>query len=424
MKKLSIKIFVFVYLSLFSSFAVAASMQGSGTISSDTTVSAFAPLPQRTETALEIFASGHGYVKQSAQGTQSDDTTDFIVGGQSLKLVSDGAGSAVFTRSPVLSPVWDLSGDQVVIKLRINDVSLITELWLFATSDSFTSAWYTWKLNTIGLTNYAVDSEWFVVTLNISDAIITGTPNRAAIDKIQLRIKDDSTVPVTVNFNYIGTMPEPTAGMVTFAFDDGWASQYTEAKKKLSEYGFPAIGYPISGLVDTSGYMTMDQIRELQDIHGWDIGVHHQTNFTTVSLGEAENLIKQEKRWHLNNGFNRGSDHFAIPNGAFNLNLLKLFRRYFRTARTIGTTAETFPPADWNRLRILNVIDTTTTASIAAAVDNARTNKYWLILLFHKIVASPTVSTEYSILNFGIVVDDIAIDGIKVKSMTQAIIDG
>ena len=56
--------------------------------------------------------------------------------------------------------------------------------------------------------------------------------------------------------------------------------------------------------------------------------------------------------------------------------------------------------------------------------DDARTNNYWLILLFHKIVASPTVSTEYSITNFGTVVDDIATDGIAVKTISQAIIDG
>ena len=65
-----------------------------------------------------------------------------------------------------------------------------------------------------------------------------------------------------------------------------------------------------------------------------------------------------------------------------------------------------------------------TTTAIANAVDDARTNKYWLILLFHKIVASPSASTEYSIADFATVVDDIATDGIAVKTISQAIIDG
>ncbi len=415
-------LFLFVVLS--GTANAAAPMQGVGLKKHNTQVSAFAPLPNPYETVIEVFDSGHGWTKQSGAGTQADDTTDYIVGSQSLKLTTDADGAAVFTRSGVISPAVDLSGDQLILRFKIDDVSVPIEFWFYASSDSFSSAFYTWKISDSGLTNWAVDGEWFVATLNFSDATVSGSPNRAAIDKLQWRIKDDSATALNANINYIGSFPEPSAGVLTFAFDDGWGSQFDEAKKKLSTYGFPAIDYPISSLIGTSGYMTVANLQELQNIHGWDIGIHHETNLTTVGLATAEALIKKEKQWHVDNGLTRGSDHFAIPNGAFDADLLALFRRYFRTTRTIGLTAETFPPADWGRLRVVNVINSTSTASIATAVDNARTNKYWLILLFHKIVETPSVSTEYSIANFGTVVDDIAIDGIAVKTLTQAIIDG
>ncbi len=165
-------------------------------------------------------------------------------------------------------------------------------------------------------------------------------------------------------------------------------------------------------------------MRELEDLHGWEIGAHHGTNLTTLTLAQAEAAIKAEKQWLVDIGFTRGVDHFAIPNGAFNHSLLDLLQRHFRTARTIAGTAETFPPADWRRLRVMNVLNTTTTTTIANAVDDARINNYWLILVFHKIVTTPAVSTEYSIANFATLVDDIAADGIAVKTISQAIIDG
>jgi peptidoglycan/xylan/chitin deacetylase (PgdA/CDA1 family) len=387
-------------------------------------VSTFAPLPALNETRIETFAAGHGYIKQSTAGAQSDDTTEFIVASQSLKVVTDGDGAVVFSRSAVLSPTLNFSGKSLVAQFKVSDVSAVTEFTIYLSSDSFSSAWYVFHIDDTNLSNYVGDNEWVTYTMNFSDATVTGTPNRAAIDKIQFRIKDDSVTPVTLNIQVLGTLPEPAAGMLTFAFDDGWLSQYDEAKKKMSEVGFPATAYVIKNKIGTAGYMTLTQLHELQNLHRWEIAAHHETDLTTVSLTEAASFIRSEKQWLIDNGFNRGSDHFAIPNGAFNENLTALFRRYFRTTRTIGVKAETFPPADWHRLRIFNVLNTTTTAAIANAVDDARTNKYWLILLFHKIAAAPSTSTEYSIADFKTVVDDIAADGIAVKTISQAIIDG
>jgi peptidoglycan/xylan/chitin deacetylase (PgdA/CDA1 family) len=387
-------------------------------------VSAFAPLPALKETRLETFVSGHGYAKQSAAGTQTDDTVDFIAGSQSVKLVTDGDGLVVFSRGAVLSPTLDFSGKSLVVQFKISDVSAVTEFTVYLTSDSFASAWYVFPIDDTNLVKYVDDNEWVTYTMNFADAIVTGSPNRAVIDRIQFRIKDDSVSPVTLNLQVLGTMPEPASGMVTLAFDDGWDSQYDEAKKKLSGVGFPATAYVIKSRIGTAGYMTLAQLHELENLHRWEVSLHHETDLTTVSLVDAESLIRSSKQWLIDNGFNRGADHFAIPNGAFNANLMALFRRYFRTTRTIGVKAETFPPADWHRLRILNVLDTTPPATIANAVDSARINNYWLILLFHKIVASTTVSTEYSIANFSTVVDDISSDGIAVKTISQAIIDG
>ncbi|GJL78816.1 MAG: hypothetical protein NPINA01_18050 [Nitrospinaceae bacterium] len=398
-------------------------MQGLGIKKHNTRVSAFSPLPGLVETRITDFRFGHGFTKQSAAGTQTDDTTAHLNGTQSLRLATDGDGVAVFSRSGLFSPALDLTNQSLVMRLKTGDIANTSEITIYLSSDNFSANWYIFPFDDPA-TNFYKDGEWVVVTMNFSDATVTGSPDRAGINKIQLRVKDNSSTAVAINFASLGSIPEPGNGMLSFTFDDGWLSQYDEAKKKMSEFGFPGTAYIIKDNVGQPGFLSLNQMRELEDLHGWEMATHHGTNLTTVSLSEAESRIRSEKQWLIDHGFNRGVDHFAIPNGAFNQDLMNLFKKYFRTARTIAPTGETFPPADWHRLRVLNVINTTTTTQIASAVDDARTNKYWLILLFHKIVVSPSASTEYSIADFETVVNDIAADGIAVKTISQAIIDG
>lgn len=386
-------------------------------------VSAFAPLPRIIEKRISDFSAGHPFTKQSAAGTVINDTATHINGTQSFKITTDGDNVAVTARSGLLSPVLDFTDQELVLQINTDAIEVMNEITVYLTSDNFASAFYIFPFDDPS-TNFIKNGDWVTLTMNFSDASVTGSPNRAAINNIQLRIRDNASQVANVNFASIGMTPEPHAGMLTFAFDDGWVSQFGEAKKKMSEYGFPATAYAIKANAGLAGFMTLAQMHELENLHGWEMATHHGTDLTTVTLAQAEAAIKAEKEWLMDNGFTRGVDHFAIPNGAFNQNLLDLFQRHFRTARSIAGTAETFPPADWHRLRIFNVLNTTTTSAIANAVDDARTNNTWLILVFHRIVASPTVSTEYSITNFGTVVDDIATDGIAVKTISQAIIDG
>ena len=416
--------FLWVVLIIFmNGNGFASPMQGMGIKQHNTRVSAFAPLPRFIENRISDFSVGHPFTKQSAAGTVTNDTTTHLNGTQSFKITTDGDNVAVTARSGLLSPTLDFTGQELVLQINTDAIEVMNEITVYLTSDNFAADFYVFPLDDPS-TNFIKNGNWFTLTMNFSDASITGSPNRAAINNIQLRIRDNASQVANVNFASIGMTPEPSAGLLTFAFDDGWVSQYDEAKKKLSENGFPATAYVIKDNIGLSGFLTLNQMHELENLHGWEMATHHGTDLTTVGLADAETLIKQEKQWLIDNGFNRGADHFAIPNGAFNQSLLDLFRKYFRTARGIAGTAETFPPADWHRLRIFNVLNTTTGTPIANAVDDARTNNTWLILLFHKIVTTPTVSTEYSITNFGTVVDDIATDGIAVKTISQAIIDG
>lgn len=60
---------------------------------------------------------------------------------------------------------------------------------------------------------------------------------------------------------------------VILTFDDGPADSYTNAFPALQARGLSGVFYIVSGFVDRSGYVTWDQIREMQRA-GMEIGAH------------------------------------------------------------------------------------------------------------------------------------------------------
>lgn len=376
-------------------------------------------------TVLTNLQAGHGWSKQSAQGTQSDDTSDYVKGVQSLSLVTDGIGSAVFTRKSSISPAVDLTGKYIKVWVKVSDTSLVSELWFYASSDNFAANFYTWKISDD--ISQMKSGVWTVVTLSMGEATVSGAPNRAAINALQFRVKDTASAAVTAKLGGVAAVAEPSACIVSITFDDNRVSQFTEGKKKLDEYGYAATIYAIPSLVGSSAsYLTLAQLKELQDKHGWDIASHtyNHVNLTTLNSANVENELILAKAWLLDNGLTKGADHFSYPNGGFDeTTIIPIVKKYYRTARTIANYTETMPPADYYRLRVLLVTNTTPLGTLTAATTQCKNNKEWLIPVFHNLVASPSASTEFSIANFGSYVDDLASQGVTVLPISDAIIN-
>ncbi len=149
---------------------------------------------------ISNFQSKTGWIKQSSTGNQSYDTEDFINGSQSMKLVTDGTGFPTVTRSNIISPVLDLSQNVIGIWIKIDNSSKVKELWMYFSNDGFKSSWYTCKIQ---ITSQMKSGEWIKVLVDPKASVITGSPDLSSINRIQIRINDDSTGPVTLHLNEI-----------------------------------------------------------------------------------------------------------------------------------------------------------------------------------------------------------------------------
>jgi peptidoglycan/xylan/chitin deacetylase (PgdA/CDA1 family) len=76
----------------------------------------------------------------------------------------------------------------------------------------------------------------------------------------------------------VGQLPtELAGGAVSLTFDDGWASDYTDAFRVLRELGMRATFFIVPTLVETPGYLDWAQLREMVAA-GMEIGSHSLTH--------------------------------------------------------------------------------------------------------------------------------------------------
>lgn len=111
---------------------------------------------------------------------------------------------------------------------------------------------------------------------------------------------------------------KPIRPLISFTDDDGKAGVYTKWLPILQEKNIPMSLCIVTGQIGNPGYLTWEQVQDLQNNHNCEILSHtvthkniatHDTNKTWIEE------LKQSKQTLINHGINvRG---FAYPNGGF-----------------------------------------------------------------------------------------------------------
>lgn len=192
---------------------------------------------------------------------------------------------------------------------------------------------------------------------------------------------------------------------VSFTFDDGFASTRTLAAPILEARGIDGVLYLSSGapdgtliLDDNQPSITWDQVRELQNVYGWEIGGHSEIH------SELPTLTQEALRAELENSTTRFAENgltvtnFASPFGAYDNNTLPEILKFYKTQRGFADrdtlNGYPYPKAI---LTVQSVEEGVTNAQVQAWVDQAIAEKRWLILVYHDI--APQHNPDYVYTN-------------------------
>jgi hypothetical protein len=112
--------------------------------------------------------------------------------------------------------------------------------------------------------------------------------------------------------------------------------------------------------------------------------------------------------------------NFATPFGDYNATVNATLKKYYQAHRTVDEGFNSKDNYDPYRLRVQNILSTTTADQVAAWIAQAKANKTWLILVYHRIANDPG-PYDSTISDFQAHLQAIQASGIQVKTYQDAL---
>lgn len=311
--------------------------------------------PDRKSVVLDDFQT-EDWTHQSGTGTMTWDTSDFMAGTKSLKLVTAGGGTGVsdyvyknisFTKNSEKTVFFE-------IDVKVTNASHVSRLYVQLYSSVSENKYRTAQLEATGRKNVP-EADWvtFKAAMHCFDPSGTETIDTIGdtFERIRFQFSDDGT-PVTFNIGGIRMVEVPKKAYVLFTFDDSNKSVYTKAMPIMEKYGIKGTSFNIKENIGYSAqYMTITDLKVLEKL-GWCNGIHGQspTDDGWANLTEEQfvKYVSDSQNYWKENDITSGLDVAAYPNGNFGGDydgyIYRVAKKFFRIARGTNTGAtEPFP---------------------------------------------------------------------------------
>jgi len=358
----------------------------------------FTSLPQNllddAGTLREDFETTVGWVVGS--GSLANDTTHYKVGTQALKLTSPVGGTGQITK--VVN--WDLSGsEEIRIWMYVYDTTKVDDCHIALANAGYTK-WFTSSLD------YKNLEGWNLIALDRTEfAVANGMTWDTAIGNV--RLWADAMPGETAIVSFDGLYSDIVAvPALVVSFDDAMASVYTVAFDYMRDHNIPGTVYATTDYVDIANRMTWAQLAEVNGA-GWMVGNHTKSHADLSTLTQAQVAAQwNDARTVLeSHGFTEnGVSHGAYPYGAFTDTVLAgTADASMLTARTTaGIGSHSILPFDeaYKLVRGENFGVPLSRSNAKIWLDELVDKKELGIAVFHDIIETPTLSSQWGIEDF------------------------
>lgn len=387
---------------------------------------------------VHACAAGHGWVLQTDVSNNAssnlDDTSDFLIGSQSMRITTAGTSAFVGWDKTLAAPIdvsdcdvriwfkFDSAGAANLANLQIilGDSTLTWRSTLTAFSAGSATSYTQWPLQ---------EGRWNILDIPQGAAWTpTGTPNWAAVQRMLFKASDKAGLPLTVRFggmaftrrDHTGRFPN---GVVTLSFDDSFAAQDSYARVKMDQYGYRGTLFPIIDRLGLPGKLTLAQVQKMYQ-NGWDVSGHAFTDANHAiglpGMTQAQRLTELEniRAWMDTNAFQ--SPSFAYPLGNHDAASEADVAAYFDVGRLAFMQRDT-PQAIAMPFALQAANAGTQQAALAGYVTRAVAGKHWLNIVVHDIVPSGATGNNITEANFDALLSSIASSGIAVRTMSEVL---
>lgn len=378
------------------------------------------PLPlnyvTQTGTLFENFQNPADWAL-SGGGTKIADTDNFRVGTQGLLVSTNVAVAVANTVTKTIDMDMSTHNRDTSFWIWLPDDYLVhfksVNVYLSSSTTVATSFRY-------GLLTDDLQAGWNKIRIPRSAWIVTGAEswaNRMVRLRFRLEGVAGLNTHATLDDFRIDVASEPR---VVITFDDGHITAYDEGFTYMDSKGLRGTQYVISGFENAVDYQTPAHFQTMYD-NGWCLGVHthNHLNLSTLTTDEIYYELRTCRQYLQSQGWTRGMGHVAYPFGGTNATVRHVMSELgMETGRTTVRATQTSP---WpmNSLKGYSVSNTDSLAAVKGWVDAAITDGQTCVLVFHRLVAVPTVATEWQISDFQSLINYIIARRIPVVTMDE-----
>lgn len=352
---------------------------------------------------------------------------------RSLKVVtpSDGSYVEIFKKTNL-----DLSEQNIYFKIKTKNSSSIEGVDVSLSNNN-------WKedarYNMDESFNYRYvnrEDEWLQFGVGKSDlrksdlgGWVKNSPNFdwSKVDGVKIAVRSKEGSQSIINIKDFILVPDQREARAVIIFDDGWSS-VMDAASKMNEYGMKGNTAIITNSVGKRSYLTLDDIKKLQNNFGWNIANHSNLHKNAVdeyelpgNLSGLENDVCDAIQYMIQNNINSAPNWYIYPDGSTDGAVKKIIGKYYKFARATSTEGSIFPYAEPLEVGVFPVYsDRVTPDDVHTAISEAIQHHQTIFLMFHKISkGDPTVFTEISMNDFETILKDINNQGIKVDTLSE-----
>lgn len=220
-----------------------------------------------------------------------------------------------------------------------------------------------------------------------------------------------------------------TRGIVTLAFDDGWEEDVFTVLPVLKDFGFHATMFfattflestPPSGPINESGPAAIHAMQA----DGHEIGGHSVTHpdLTTLSPADLDYELRHSKEY-LESVAGAGQvQNLATPYGTYNDAVIaKAKELQYASLRSTDEGFNSKEDFDQYRIEVQNMQKTTTQAEFQSWIDQAKKDKSWLVLVYHRVATSSLEQFDTPEANFRPQMQYLKDSGVIVLTTQQAL---
>ena len=208
--------------------------------------------------------------------------------------------------------------------------------------------------------------------------------------------------------------------LLSLTFDDGFEDNNQTVLPMTAAYGFKTTQCYDTQFVQENS--TNPQLVLDFKNAGHEICSHTMTHPFLTSLNSAQLTTElKDSQSYLANLIGQPVPDFASPYGDYNEAVNNEIKKYYRSHRTVDEGFNSKDNFDIYRIRVQNILSTTTATQVASWIAQAKATNTWLVLVYHKVSNTDVGQFDSYTSDFAAQLKAISDSGITVKTYSDAL---